>query len=140
MVQQTEAVTTLDVRPMLAAGEEPFDAILDAARAVPAGGVLEIVAPFEPAPLYAVLGGMGFAHRTEPLEGGAFAVRFTQTGITAAATVAEVAERSPAAAGIFGSHLMDLCCGGSLTLERSAQAHGVELAGLLAELREAAAR
>lgn len=139
MAQQTVDLTTLDVRPMLAAGEEPFDAILGAARAVPTGGVLEIVAPFEPAPLYAVLGGMGFAHRTEPLEGGAFAVRFTQTGVTAAATVGEVAERSPAAAEIFARHRIDLCCGGSKTVEFAAQAHGVELAGLLKELRAAAA-
>jgi hypothetical protein len=132
-------VRTLDVRPMLAAGEEPFDAILGAAREVPAGGVLEVVAPFEPAPLYAVLGGLGFSHRTDPREGGAFAVRFTQTGITATSTVAEVAQRSPAAAGVFARHLMDLCCGGSLSLERAAKAHGVELPKLLAELREAAA-
>jgi iron-sulfur cluster repair protein YtfE (RIC family) len=83
---------------------------------------------------------MGFSHRIEPLEGGAFAVRFAQTGVRASATVADVAERSPAAAEVFERHLMDLCCGGSLTLERAAQAHGVELGVLLAELREAAAR
>lgn len=139
MTWQTVPVTTLDVRPMLAAGEEPFDAILGAARGVPEGGVLEIVAPFEPAPLYGVLGGMGFAHRTEPLAGGAFAVRFKQTGITASATVAEVAERAPATATVFSRYLMDMCCGGTKTLEFAAKAHGVDLPQLLAELREAAA-
>lgn len=138
MTGQSAAVTTLDVRPMLAAGEEPFDAILEAARGIAPGDVLEIVAPFEPAPLYAVLGAQGFAHRTEPRPGGAFAVRFTQTGVTPGATVEAVAARNLAAAAVFARHGIDLCCGGSKRLEFAAQAHGVNLGDLLDELRRAA--
>lgn len=138
MTGTSAGVTTLDVRPLLAAGEEPFDAILAAARGIAPGQTLEIVAPFEPAPLYAVLGGMGFAHRTEPRAGGAFAVRFTQTGVTPEATVEAVAARYAGAAAVFARHGIDFCCGGSKTLEFVANAHGVNLGDLLHELREAA--
>jgi len=55
-------VTSLDVRPLLADGNEPFELIMAAVESLPLGGVLELVAPFEPVPLYRVLGGLGFAH------------------------------------------------------------------------------
>jgi len=140
MEQQTQQVTTLDVRPMLEAGEEPFDAIMAAAQGVGAGkgGALEIVAPFEPVPLYGALGRLGFAHATEARADGAFVVRFTQTGITPHLTVGEVVERTPATGAVFARHGIDLCCGGTRTVEFAARAHGVELPRLLAELREAA--
>lgn len=140
MTQTGTLVTSLDVRPMLAAGEEPFDTILGAARQVSPGSTLEVIAPFEPIPLYGVLGGLGFTHATEPLEGGAYAVRFTQTGITPKGTVGEVAERFPATGEVFARHGIDLCCGGGKTLEFAAKAHGVELPKLLVELREAAGK
>ena len=138
MEQQTVNVTALDVRPMLAAGEEPFDAILAAAQGVGAGKVLELVAPFEPAPLYGVLGRLGFTHVTEARPDGAVVVRFTQTGITPHVTVGEVVERAPATGAVFAGHGIDLCCGGSKTVEFAARAHGVELPRLLEELRAAA--
>ncbi len=139
MQKQTLEVTTLDVRPMLAAGEEPFDAILAAAQGMGAGRVLELTAPFEPVPLYGVLGRLGFAHATEEKPDGAFVVRFTQTGITPHQTVGEVVERVPATGAVFARHGIDLCCGGTKTIEFAARAHGVELPSLLAELRAAAA-
>jgi len=138
-MQQTTTGTALDVRPMLAAGEEPFDAIMAAAQHVGAGKVLELVAPFEPVPLYGVLGRLGFAHATEARPDGAFVVRFTQTGITPQVTVGEVVERMPATGEVFARHGIDLCCGGSKTVEFAARAHGVELPRLLEELRAAAA-
>lgn len=139
MESQMLDVTTLDVRPMLAAGEEPFDAIMSAAQGVGAGRVLELTAPFEPVPLYSALGRLGFAHATEARPDGAFVVRFRQTGITPQATVGEVVERAPAAGAVFARHGIDLCCGASKTLDFVAQAHGVELPRLLAELQQAAA-
>lgn len=54
------AVQTLDVRPAIAAGEEPFPAIMAAIRGLPPGGVLRLLAPFEPAPLLRLLGGRGW--------------------------------------------------------------------------------
>ncbi len=56
-------VTSLDVRALLAESNEPFDVIMAAVESLPPGGVLELTAPFEPVPLYKVLGGLGFVHR-----------------------------------------------------------------------------
>lgn len=132
----------LDVRPVLARGEEPFAMIMEAAARVPAGGTLELTAPFEPVPLYAVLSGAGFGHLSTPLAGGggAFLVRFVQTGITPATTVGAVHERHAATAPVLAAHGIDLCCGGGKTLEFVSKAHGVELGRLLAELQDAALR
>ncbi len=55
----------LDVREDLRRGEEPFSRIMGAVTALDPGQVLVLRAPFEPAPLYRVLGQRGFAHWTE---------------------------------------------------------------------------
>jgi len=57
----------LDVREDIRAGREPFARIMDTVKALGAGDALVLRAPFEPAPLYKVLGGRGFAHWTERL-------------------------------------------------------------------------
>jgi uncharacterized protein (DUF2249 family) len=69
-------VVTLDVRPLLAAGEEPFDVIMAAVAALPPDGILELTAPFEPVPLYAVLRARGFEHELRPSSSSVFVVRF----------------------------------------------------------------
>jgi hypothetical protein len=51
----------LDVRPMLAAGEGPFAAVMQAAGDVADGGLLLIEAPLDPQPLRRVLAGKGFS-------------------------------------------------------------------------------
>jgi uncharacterized protein (DUF2249 family) len=130
---------TLDVRPILAAGEEPLETILAAAREVPVGGALTVIAPFEPQPLYRVLGAQGFAHDATPLGGGDMAVRFTQTGITPDTLVREIHERHPKTGPVFAELGMDLCCGGAKPLAVAAAAHGVALEDLLARLRAIAA-
>ncbi|MBI2393055.1 MAG: DUF2249 domain-containing protein [Deltaproteobacteria bacterium] len=60
-------IVDLDVREDLRAGREPFQRIVDAAKALPADGVLRVRAIFEPAPLYGVFAKRGFAHATERL-------------------------------------------------------------------------
>jgi uncharacterized protein (DUF2249 family) len=50
----------LDVRPLLAAGQDPFAQVMSASAKVPSGGFLVIDAPFDPAPLRRVLAGKGF--------------------------------------------------------------------------------
>jgi uncharacterized protein (DUF2249 family) len=62
-----DQVIDCDVREELRAGIEPFQRILEAARALPAGSALRVRAIFEPAPLYAVLARQGLAHATERL-------------------------------------------------------------------------
>ncbi|MCC7195847.1 MAG: DUF2249 domain-containing protein [Gemmatimonadaceae bacterium] len=59
-----ERVVDLDVRPALAAGKEPFDTIMATVAKLKPDEVLRLRAPFEPAPLYAVLGKRGFEHHT----------------------------------------------------------------------------
>jgi uncharacterized protein (DUF2249 family) len=55
----------LDVREAIRRGEEPFARIMTAVKALAADHVLMLRAPFEPIPLYDVLGKRGFAHWTE---------------------------------------------------------------------------
>lgn len=56
------APLTLDVRPELRAGGEPFPQIMQALSNLEPGQALRLLATFEPIPLYAVLGRKGFAH------------------------------------------------------------------------------
>lgn len=70
----------LDVRPLLARGIDPLEAILAATAHLLPGGTLRVLAPFRPAPLLALLGGRGFEveARSEPT--GAWVVRITRPG------------------------------------------------------------
>lgn len=68
---------TLDVRPILADGGEPFQAITAAVESLAPGQGLKLIAPFKPQPLFTVLERKGFLHQVTELEGGDFEVRFT---------------------------------------------------------------
>ncbi|MGH2504711.1 MAG: DUF2249 domain-containing protein [Ktedonobacterales bacterium] len=72
------AATTLDVRPTLAEGGEPFVEIMEAAAAIQPGQSLVIIAPFEPAPLYGALSARGFSHETQRIADDHWVVRFAQ--------------------------------------------------------------
>jgi uncharacterized protein (DUF2249 family) len=61
------AVVELDVRDDIRRGAEPLKRIVAAAKALAPGATLAIRAPFEPVPLYGVLGERGLAHWTERL-------------------------------------------------------------------------
>lgn len=133
----TTDLVHLDVRAVLATGGEPFDLIMATAGQIPPGGRLELVAPFEPVPLYPIMSRRGFARTTAVRGDGEVVVTFRDTGIVPTATLASVAERHPATRAVFGLHGMDLCCGGVKTLEFASKAHGVELDTLLEELQAA---
>ena len=78
-VSQNETdVEVLDVRPDLERDEEPFARIMAAAARVPAGQSFVVIAPFEPAPLYGVLGAQGFTYQTECVAPDEWIVRFTR--------------------------------------------------------------
>lgn len=66
----------LDVRPMLRAGEDPFQAIMAAVIVLLPGQALKLIAPFRPVPLFSVMAGRGFSHEDKPLEGGDWQVLF----------------------------------------------------------------
>lgn len=76
MADSLPPVTLLDVRPDLARGEEPFSKIMSAARAIPPGGRLVVLAPFDPMPLHGVLAKMGFSSATEALGPEGFRITF----------------------------------------------------------------
>ena len=69
-------MATLDVRPLMAAGKEPFEAIMGTVAALGPEEEFELLAPLDPVPLYGVLGARGFGHETEALGGGDFRVVF----------------------------------------------------------------
>jgi uncharacterized protein (DUF2249 family) len=56
---------SLDVRDAIRRGDEPFAAIMASVGDLEPGQALVLRAPFEPLPLYRVLGRRGFAHWTE---------------------------------------------------------------------------
>ena len=78
-IWKAQANTVLDVRPELEQGGEPFVRIMEAASVIKPGGTLVIVAPFEPVPLYAVLGVQGFAHETEKVAADEWVVCFSRS-------------------------------------------------------------
>ena len=73
------AETVIDVRPDLESGGEPFVRIMEAVAAIKPGGTLVIIAPFEPVPLYGVLGERGFSHETAMIAADEWIVRFSLT-------------------------------------------------------------
>jgi uncharacterized protein (DUF2249 family) len=69
----------LDVRPILRAGGEPFQQIMEAVTGLSPGQGLRLFATFKPAPLFAVLGSKGFSYEATELDGGDWEVLFRPT-------------------------------------------------------------
>ncbi|MGE6739004.1 DUF2249 domain-containing protein [Allorhizobium pseudoryzae] len=68
--------TELDVRPLLAAGVEPFVAIMTAVDHLGPTEGLRLLAPFKPQPLFSVMERKGYLHEILELSGGDYEVRF----------------------------------------------------------------
>lgn len=68
----------LDVREDIRRGREPFALILAAVTGLAEEQALVLVAPFEPSPLYGVLGQRGFEHRSEQTADGDWKVTFAR--------------------------------------------------------------
>ncbi|MGC8498466.1 MAG: DUF2249 domain-containing protein [Acidimicrobiales bacterium] len=69
-------MATVDTRPIIAAGDEPFEAIMAAVGALAPTEELVVLAPFEPVPLEGVLGAQGFTYLAENLGDGDWRVTF----------------------------------------------------------------
>ena len=69
----------VDVRPIIAAGGEPFDTIMQAVGELGDNETLSILNSFEPVPLEGVLSAQGFTFDATELEGGDYRVRFWRT-------------------------------------------------------------
>lgn len=67
---------SLDVRPLLAAGTEPFSLIRERIDALAPGHGLTVIAPFLPAPLIEMLKSEGFESTMEHRHDGAWVVDF----------------------------------------------------------------
>lgn len=131
----TDTSLVLDVRPILAGGAEPLELILATAREVERDHSFELIAPFDPQPLYPVLRALGFRAERSAEPDGSTRVKFTQTGITPESTLRDVAAAGERHASVLGAHGMDSCCSGPKTLAFAARAHGLDLDALLAELQ-----
>jgi uncharacterized protein (DUF2249 family) len=68
----------LDVRKDILSGVAPCSKIKHTASLLNEGDTLQLIAPFEPTPLYDLLGREGFTHRSRALGGGDWEVRFTK--------------------------------------------------------------
>ena len=66
----------LDVREDIRRGAEPFARIMAAVKALGPDEILVLRVPFEPVPLYGVLGRRGLAHRAEHLGPDDWSIRF----------------------------------------------------------------
>ena len=72
----TRKFKTLDVRPILARGVEPFSKIRESVDALRLNEGLSVIAPFLPSPLIEKLGSEGFQSRVERQVGGGWTVHF----------------------------------------------------------------
>lgn len=90
----TDSLVTLDVRPILQAGGEPFPEIMQAIAKLESGQGLRLLATFKPEPLFSVMKKKGFAHCEKELGGGDWEIIFNPES----ATVAAAPEQSAAAA------------------------------------------
>jgi uncharacterized protein (DUF2249 family) len=70
----------VDVRPILRAGGEPFEKIMEAVNTLKPGQGLRLFATFKPTPLLRVLGSKGFTHEAKELSGGEWEVLFSPLG------------------------------------------------------------
>jgi len=64
-LQATERAVVIDVRPILDRGEHPMPEVMRAAQALGPSDMLDLIAPFEPAPIIEILRGKGFDTWTE---------------------------------------------------------------------------
>ncbi|HEX5959369.1 MAG TPA: DUF2249 domain-containing protein [Hyphomicrobiaceae bacterium] len=80
----TASLVELDVRPILKAGGEPFQKIMETVAILGPGQGLRLIATFKPVPLFGVLGSKGFSHEERELGDGDWEVLFRPAGTAAA--------------------------------------------------------
>ncbi|HYH23569.1 MAG TPA: DUF2249 domain-containing protein [Azospirillum sp.] len=85
----------LDVRPLLAQGQDPFAAVMTSATQVPPGAFFILDAPFDPAPLRRVLAGKGFMSVGRELAPGHWRICLKREGGGAEAHAPAAAVRMP---------------------------------------------
>jgi uncharacterized protein (DUF2249 family) len=93
-----DKIVTLDVRDDLRLGQEPFSKIMRAVALLKPDEALLLIAPFEPKPLFEVLGVQGFSHESKATESGDWEVLFERRSNVkvAASTARPSTPRAPA--------------------------------------------
>ena len=74
----TEKIVTIDVREDLRSGRSPLSAVLKAVASLRHDETLRVLAPFEPVPLYDLLGQQGFQHTATPISATHWEVLFAR--------------------------------------------------------------
>jgi uncharacterized protein (DUF2249 family) len=77
---------TLDVREDIRSGREPLTKIMQTVKALNPHQALVLIAPFQPAPLIAMLANQGFSHQAKLTDGGDWEVLFTRAAASPAST------------------------------------------------------
>ena len=75
-----EGIVELDVRPILAAGDDPLNEILAAVAAAGRRGIVVVTAPFRPEPLLALLGTQGHTVVDRQLDGKTWSIEIFVDG------------------------------------------------------------
>jgi uncharacterized protein (DUF2249 family) len=74
----TPKLRTLDIRPLIARGEEPFEKIMRSVASLAPGERLLLVTPFLPSPLIERLQADGFQARPERRHDGSWETQFSR--------------------------------------------------------------
>ena len=74
----SQTTVRLDVREDIKNGREPFGKIMQTIACLKDSEQLLLIAPFEPAPLYALLAQQGFSHQSKPTAAGDWEVLFAR--------------------------------------------------------------
>ena len=88
-------IVTLDVREDIRNGREPLAKIMQSVANLKDNAQLLLIAPFEPAPLYAVLAQRGYSHQSKPTPAGDFEVLFTRSSADPARSEPTAARLKP---------------------------------------------
>jgi uncharacterized protein (DUF2249 family) len=92
----SQTTVRLDVREDIRNGREPFGKIMQEVARLQDREQLLLIAPFEPAPLYAVLAQQGFSHQSKPTATGDWEVLFTRgAGEPASPSASPAASQPP---------------------------------------------
>jgi len=81
-MQHSPEPVTLDVRPLLAQGIEPFNAIVEAKQQLKPGQMLVLRAPFEPVPLYEIFRSEGYQVEAKQQAENDWEIRFIPEAIS----------------------------------------------------------
>ena len=98
----------LDVREDIRGGREPFARIMAAVKALADDQALVLRAPFEPIPLYDVLGRRGFVHRTERHAADDWSICFYRAAAARGEPTAAPATPTPDRAVLPGRAVLDV--------------------------------